>query len=141
MKSDIRWVQRFNNFVKAFYELKNAIDESKNRELSKLERQGVIQCFEYTHELAWNVLKVFLTEQDVLNLIGSKDSTRAAFKSGLILDGETWMNMIRARNLTSHTYDEDYALEVYNQIRNDFYPAFIQFADKFSELKLKSESK
>lgn len=141
MNSDIRWVQSFNNFVKAFYELKNAIDESKNRELSKLERQGVIQCFEYTHELAWNVLKVFLTEQDVLNLIGSKDSTRAAFKSGLILDGETWMNMIRARNLTSHTYDEDYALEVYNQIRNDFYPAFIQFADKFSELKLKSESK
>mgnify|MGYP000936436175 FL=1 len=141
MKSDIRWVQRFNNFVKAFYELKNAIDESKNRELSKLERQGVIQCFEYTHELAWNVLKDFLTEQDVLNLIGSKDSTRAAFKSGLILDGETWMNMIRARNLTSHTYDEYYALEVYNQIRNDFYPAFLQFADKFSELKLKSESK
>ena len=141
MKSDIRWVQRFNNFVKAFYELKNAIDESKNRELSKLERQGVIQCFEYTHELAWNVLKDFLTEQGVLNLIGSKDSTRAAFKSGLILDGETWMNMIRARNLTSHTYDEYYALEVYNQIRNDFYPAFLQFADKFSELKLKSESK
>ncbi len=141
MKSDIRWVQRFNNFVKAFYELKNAIDESKNRELSKLERQGVIQCFEYTHELAWNVLKDFLTEQGVLNLIGSKDSTRAAFKSGLVLDGETWMNMIRARNLTSHTYDEYYALEVYNQIRNDFYPAFLQFADKFSELKLKSESK
>lgn len=141
MNSDIRWVQSFNNFVKAFYELKNAIDESKNRELSKLERQGVIQCFEYTHELAWNVLKDFLTEQGVLNLIGSKDSTRAAFKSGLILDGETWMNMIRARNLTSHTYDEYYALEVYNQIRNDFYPAFLQFADKFSELKLKSESK
>ena len=141
MKSDIRWVQRFNNFVKAFYELKNAIDESKNRELSKLERQGVIQCFEYTHELAWNVLKDFLTEQGILNLIDSKDSTRAAFKSGIILDGETWMNMIRARNLTSHTYDEDYALEVYNQIRNDFYPAFLQFADKFSELKLKSESK
>ena len=62
MNSDIRWVQSFNNFVKAFYELKNAIDESKNRELSKLERQGVIQCFEYTHELAWNVLKDFLTE-------------------------------------------------------------------------------
>ncbi len=141
MNSDIRWVQSFNNFVKAFYELKNAIDESKNRELSKLERQGVIQCFEYTHELAWNVLKDFLTEQGVLNLIGSKDSTRAAFKSGLVLDGETWMNMIRARNLTSHTYDEYYALEVYNQIRNDFYPAFLQFADKFSELKLKSESK
>jgi nucleotidyltransferase substrate binding protein (TIGR01987 family) len=141
VNSDIRWVQSFNNFVKAFYELKNAIDESKNRELSKLERQGVIQCFEYTHELAWNVLKDFLTEQGVLNLIGSKDSTRAAFKSGLVLDGETWMNMIRARNLTSHTYDEYYALEVYNQIRNDFYPAFLQFADKFSELKLKSESK
>ncbi len=141
MNSDIRWVQSFNNFVKAFYELKNAIDESKNRELSKLERQGVIQCFEYTHELAWNVLKDFLTEQGVLNLIVSKDSTRAAFKSDLVLDGETWMNMIRARNLTSHTYDEYYALEVYNQIRNDFYPAFLQFADKFSELKLKSESK
>jgi len=134
MNEDIRWIQRFNNFLKAFEELKLAVKESNKRKLSKLERQGVIQCFEYTHELAWNVLKDYLTEKGIMNIIGSKDSTRAAFKVGIIKNGEIWMEMIKARNLTSHTYDETYAEAVYNGIVNDFYPAFKDFYNEFAEL-------
>ena len=79
---------------------------SRQRELSELEKQGLIQAFEFTHELAWNVLKDYLEAQGFAELIGSKNATQQAFKNGLLEDGEAWMDMIRARNLTSHTYQD-----------------------------------
>ncbi len=140
MTQDIRWIQRFNNFEKAFKQLESAIDIAKSRELTKLEKQGVIHCFEYSHELAWKVLKDFLTEKGISDLIGSKDSTRAAFKAGIISDGEIWMEMIKARNLTSHTYDEEYAENVYSEIINDFYITLNNFEKNFSDLAIKAEN-
>jgi hypothetical protein len=50
----IRWIQRFNHFDKAFSQLKEAVELAQQRQLSKLEEQGLIQAFEFTHELAWN---------------------------------------------------------------------------------------
>jgi len=131
MTQDIRWIQRFNNFEKAFKQLESAIDIAKSRELTKLEKQGVIHCFEYSHELAWKVLKDFLTEQGVVDLIGSKDSTRAAFKAGIISDGEIWMEMIKARNSIINT-DNYYNLEYLSeQILVNFFPAFLEFKRHF----------
>ncbi|MCF8152501.1 MAG: nucleotidyltransferase substrate binding protein [Sulfuritalea sp.] len=106
MTQDIRWKQRFDNYCKAFLEFKEGIDLAHERPLTKLEKQGVIQGFEYTHELAWNVLKDYLEYQGIVGLIGSRDTTREAFKRGLIGDGEIWMDMIKSRNLTSHAYDQ-----------------------------------
>lgn len=97
---DIRWQQRFANYKKALAQLKEAVELSKQRSLSKLEKQGVIQAFEFTHELAWNVLKDYLEDQGEQNIKGSKDATRAAFKVELITDGEQWMAMIQSRNLS-----------------------------------------
>ena len=134
MTEDIRWKQRFNNFVSAFRELAAAVDIVKSRELSKLEKQGLIQGFEYTHELAWNVLKDYLEEQGHPQLVGSKDTSREAFKRGLILDGNLWMKMIKDRNLTSHTYRQELANEVIDAIINDYYPAFSAFSRKFTAL-------
>ncbi len=85
---------------------------SKERSLSDLEEQGLIQAFEYTHELAWNVLKDFLEERGAAKLFGSKDSTREAFKRGLLENGTVWMEMIRSRDLTSHTYNRDIATQI-----------------------------
>ncbi len=107
MDKDIRWVQRFSNYVKALTELEEAITLSKIRELSKLERQGLIQCFEYTYELAWKTLKDFLENQGMSEIFGAKDTIREAFKLGLIVNGEIWMQMVKNRNLTSHPYDEE----------------------------------
>jgi len=76
------------------------------RQLSRLDVQGLIQCFEYTHELAWKTLKDFLEARGVRELYGSRDSTRAAFVANLIESGETWMEMIQGRNLTTYTYNE-----------------------------------
>ncbi len=131
---DIRWKQRFNNYSRAFQTLVAAVELARSRDLSELEQQGVIQSFEFTHELAWNVLKDYLEEKGITGLIGSKDATRSAFKNGLIEDGEAWMKMIEDRNKTSHTYDPVIALAVVENVLERFYPAFEKMAKKFTAL-------
>ena len=134
MKQDIRWKQRFANFLRAFKELEAAVQLSKKRNLSRLEKQGLIQGFEYTHELSWNVMKDYLADQGYTDLVGSKDSVRLAFKTGLVADGNVWMEMIKIRNLTSHSYDEELAEEIYGLVLRSFFPAFALLAEKFSSL-------
>ena len=123
--TDVRWQQRFSNFRRALAQLAEAVDLSKVRELSRLERQGVIQAFEFTHELAWNVLKDYLQDQGNPDIKGSKDATRAAFKVQLITDGEAWMAMIQSRNISSHTYDERTADLLVNAIVGSYYAQFV----------------
>jgi nucleotidyltransferase substrate binding protein (TIGR01987 family) len=124
MNQDIRWVQRFGNYRKALEQLKRAVELSKQRALSELEAQGLIQSFEYTHELAWNTLKDLLQDRGNIGIYGSKDATRESFKVGLIGNGETWMNMIQSRNRSSHTHNERTAREIVDDIVNHYYPEF-----------------
>ncbi|MBU1666237.1 MAG: nucleotidyltransferase substrate binding protein [Gammaproteobacteria bacterium] len=134
MVDDIRWKQRFSNFLKAFQTLSRAVAITEQRELSELEEQGLIQGFEFTHELAWNVLKDYLEDQGFSGLIGSKDASRTAFRNGLIEEGEVWMDMIKARNLSSHTYNPEVAENIVENILQRFYPAFENLADKMNAL-------
>lgn len=131
---DIRWKQRFNNYRKALQTLERAVALSCQRALSELEQQGLIQGFEFTHQLAWNVLKDYLEEQGFVDIIGSKNATREAFKNGLIVDGEVWMDMIKARNLSSHTYQFEVAQSLVKDILERFYPAFHALAETFAAL-------
>ena len=121
---DIRWIQRFDHFTKAFSQLKKAVELSRQRSLSDLERQGLIQGFEYTHELAWNTLKDLLEYQGIQYLLGSRDTTREAFKRGLIENGDVWMDMIKSRNLSSHIYDENTASKIAAAIVNTYHDEF-----------------
>lgn len=114
---DIRWIQRFQNYRKALVQLNYAVELSKVRELSKLEEQGLIQAFEFTHELAWNVMKDYFEYQGDSAIRGSRDATRAAFKMTLLMDGEGWMDMIKSRNESLHTYNEDTAEEIVEKVR------------------------
>jgi nucleotidyltransferase substrate binding protein (TIGR01987 family) len=123
-KSDIRWIQRFENYIKAFSQLEEAILLANKRPLSNLEEQGLIQAFEYTHELAWKTLKDFLNYQGNQEIYGSKDATRQAFKYELIENGEIWMDMIKSRNNSSHTYNESIAEEILNSIISNYYSEF-----------------
>jgi nucleotidyltransferase substrate binding protein (TIGR01987 family) len=132
---DIRWIQRFNHFSKAFAQLKEAVELSEQRKLSKLEEQGLIQAFEYTHEMAWNTLKDFLEERGVKKIYGSKDATREAFKTGLIENGEAWMKMIESRNLTSHTYNEETATAIVSAIIHSYFAEFSDFHVRMQKLK------
>lgn len=129
---EIRWKQRFNNYLKAFQTLAEAVELSEQRELSDLEKEGLIQRFEYTHELAWKVLKDYLKDKGFANLLGSKDVTREAFKSGLIEEGDDWMDMIKARNKTSHTYGSEEADAIFEDVVERFYPALATMARKFT---------
>ncbi len=132
--TSVRWKLRYNNFLKALQTLRRAVDLSGRRDLSELEKQGLIQGFEFTHELAWNVLKDYLEEQGLVGIIGSKNATREAFKNGLISDGDAWMDMIKTRNLTSHTYNTTIAESISKDILTRFYPAFVEMEQRFGHL-------
>lgn len=129
LEEDIRWKQRFSNYKKALAQLKKFIDKG---ELSELEMQGLIKAFEFTYELAWNVMKDFLEYQGSTGLIGSRDTIREAFKVEIITDGEGWMDMLKKRNLTTHTYNEDIAEEVVSAVLEKYYKLFLSFESKMS---------
>jgi nucleotidyltransferase substrate binding protein (TIGR01987 family) len=139
MTEDMRWKQRFSNFRRALQTLADAVELARQRPLSKLEQQGLIQGFEFTHELAWNVLKDYLDAQGYVGLIGSRNATRHAFKDGLIQDGEAWMDMIKARNLTSHTYNTTVAEGIATDILARFYPAFVAMGATFVALSAQAD--
>ena len=130
---DIRWQQRLANFEKALKQLKSASDLANQRALSELEQQGLIQAFEFTHELAWKTLKDFLEFKGHKELYGSRDATREAFKLGLIVNGDVWMDMITNRNQTSHTYNEKIAKEIADAI-------LLNYIDEFAFLKSKLDT-
>ena len=134
---DLRWIQRFANYQKALSTLREAIELDEKRTLTNLEKQGLIQSFEYTHELAWKVMQDVFHEQGNTSILGSRDATREAFAAELINDGQGWMDMIKKRNLTSHTYNEETADEIYEDITERFYTLFIEFDKTMTALKEK----
>lgn len=129
---DIRWIQRFNNFSKALGQLTKFIEKG---ELNELEKQGLIQSFEYTYELAWNTLKDYFEAQGETNLHGSRDVFRLAFKRGLIENGEAWMAMITSRGLTSHTYNEETAEKIAQDTVTIYYAEFVKLHTTLDALK------
>ena len=134
---DIRWEQRFSNYQKALSQLEQAVafirsqkdlfqENVKPSALDNLIRQGLIQSFEYTHELAWKVIKDYAAFQGNPSVSGSRDAAREAFEMGLISNGHVWMEMIRSRNETSLTYNAATAEEIYLKIVNEYLFAFIE---------------
>ncbi|KQS33841.1 nucleotidyltransferase substrate binding protein [Dyadobacter sp. Leaf189] len=138
-EQDIRWEQRFENYKRALAKLGEAVQLDSMRELSELEKQGTIQAFEYTHELAWKVMQDFFIYQGNSEIRGSRDATRQAFSANLITDGDHWMEMIKNRNLTSHTYNEVISEEIYKNIVSEFYPLFVAFQETMEAIKANEE--
>jgi nucleotidyltransferase substrate binding protein (TIGR01987 family) len=130
-EQDIRWLQRLSNYRRALSQLKKFIDKG---DLSELEQQGLIKAFEFTHELAWNVLKDYFEYQGNSNINGSRDATREAFQHQLISDGETWMGMIKSRNQSVHTYNKETADEISGLIVARYFALFVALEAKMSEL-------
>ena len=109
---DLRWQRRFQYFLIAFLLLEEGVVKHNNVGISNLEEQGLVERFEFTRELAWNVFKDYFEYQGNNDITGSRDATREAFKKGLIDDGESWMEMINSRNLSSHTFNEEISKEI-----------------------------
>lgn len=145
---DIRWEQRFSNYNKAITKLEESVkyiqhnflndeDELDTEDLGyvvdELIKEGLIQRFEYTHELAWNVMKDYAFFQGNSTVGGSRDATREAFKLQIINNPDTWMDMIQSRNKTSHTYNEETANEIFGKIINEYFPLFLDFRNVMEE--------
>ncbi len=123
---DIRWQQRLSNYSRALAQLTRAVELTRQRPLSELEQQGLIQAFEFVFELAWNVLKDYFLYQGDPSINGSRDAIRSAFKRGLIEEGEGWMEMIKSRNQTAHTYNEAVAREITGLVCERYHVLFLQ---------------
>lgn len=136
LNKDIRWHQRLSNFDKALLRLTEGVELAQQRALSPLEEQGLIQAFEYNYELSWNLIKDFYEEQGEVNIQGSRDAFRLAFKRNLITEGETWMAMIKSRMLTSHTYNEATAKDIADKIKAEYWPMFSQLNQVLNNIKM-----
>lgn len=142
-KKDIRWEQRFSNFRKALAKLSEAnelvVSKLKENEayinnddevegiVEGIIKEGFIQRFEYTFELAWNVMKDYALYQGNTDISGSRDAIRFAFSTQLIDNGEIWMEMIQSRIKTTHIYNEETANEIFLKVLNEYYPEFLKF--------------
>ena len=136
-KKDVRWMQRFNNYKKALSNLSEAVELASQRELSRLEKQGLIQSFEYTYELSWKTIKDFFESKGEVEILGSKDAFRLAFNRGLVTMGEVLMETVESRKQTTHTYNEDVANEIYHDIIDKYYSAFKELEKIFDREKMK----
>ena len=133
MEQDIRWKQRFANFEKAITQLSEGIEQNSSTPFD-IVKEGIIQRFEFTHELAWKVMKDFLEHEGFLNITGSRSATREAFNIKLITDGQSWMDMIESRNETVHTYNGEILETEYRKIVSNYHPLFIAFYEKMRTL-------
>ena len=125
MTKDIRWKQRFINLSRAFGLFESAVQSNVT---SKLEKEGVIQRFEYTFELCWKTLRDYLRYGGIEAEL-PRDVIKQAFANGLILDGQKWIDMLESRNVMAHTYDEAAFEKVYVKITKEYYAALKQVFD------------
>ncbi len=123
---DIRWKQRFNNLKKAYGRLSDA--NEKFAALSVLEKEGLVQRFEYTFELSWKTVKDYLESKGVATQF-PREAVKEAFASGVLADGEAWIDMLDNRNLMSHTYQEEVFREVVDKIHRIYIPAITQLVE------------
>jgi nucleotidyltransferase substrate binding protein (TIGR01987 family) len=124
MEQDIRWKQRFENFNNAFQLLKE-VRELDYAKLSQLEKEGIVQRFEFTLELAWKTLKDKMENDGlILDQISPKSVVREAFANKYIDQADEWFQMISNRNLLSHTYDLSVFEKVVPVILNEYISIF-----------------
>ena len=127
---DIRWRQRFQNFEKAFMQLKVAIEEEG---LNELEKNGLVQRFEFTIELAWKVMKDFLEEKGFSFNPSPKDTLRQAQQARYITYAQTLIDGVGLRNDLSHDYNMEKFESAVTEISNDIFPALEQLYQFFKQ--------
>ena len=98
---DIRWKQRFQNYKNVLSNLKKSM-EIENLDI--VQKAGLIQFFEITYELAWNLMKDYLQEQGYIDVKSPRNAIKRAFETELISDGHKWLELLNDRNLTAYSY-------------------------------------
>lgn len=131
---DIRWIQRYDNNHRACTRLLAVTTSGRSSvDLTELEREGLTQRFEYTFELAWKVMQDYLRYKGYLFEAGPNGTMKQALEDGLIQDQDAWRQMAKARNLLSHTYDEEDALAISEEIYSVFAPLLQQLDESLKK--------
>jgi nucleotidyltransferase substrate binding protein (TIGR01987 family) len=115
---------KLSNLNKALQRLKEAVEEFKQQNASDVVRDGVIQRFEFTYELAWKTTKVFLEDLGIVDINSPKATIKEAYAQRLITDEENWLLMLNDRNMTSHMYKEEMAVEIAERISSCYIKEF-----------------
>src|SRR5690606_31893752 len=137
---DIRWIQRFNNYRRALARLGEAVALTKERDLSELEQQGLIQGFEFTFDLAWKTLQDYLRHHKRPNDNGGPNVIiNQALEDGIIKGEEVWKAMKKSRDLTAHSYDEATADDIAGNIVATYYGLFIQLETRLQLERINEE--
>ena len=133
MTQEVRWHYRFRNFSRAYSLLREAF-EQEIEDLNDLEKEGVIQRFEYTFELSWNTLKDRLEHDGVVMAsVTPRNIIRTAVASGLITEGQTWIDMLDDRRKTAHRYDIEMLEDVLTNIQNNYLAILYELHQRLSD--------
>ena len=116
---DIHWPHRFQNFTKSMLHLESALQIS-NPDI--VQKAGIIQFFEMSFELAWNMVKDYLEEQGFIDVKSPKSALKKAFEMGLIENGHDWMDLLLDRNQTMYAYEDKKATELVLLIQQKYQP-------------------
>ena len=137
MNPDIRWKQRFQNFDRAYVLLRQALEQGPVP-LNQLEKEGVIQRFEYSFELAWKTIKDYLEQSGlVISPVTPRQVIKDAFAAKVLSDGQVWIEMLDHRNLLSHTYDFAIFEKAVEAIAARYLPAMEQIHEFLMQETLK----
>jgi nucleotidyltransferase substrate binding protein (TIGR01987 family) len=129
INKDTRWIQRFQNFEKAYLFLKEAVSKES---YTPIEIGGLVQAFEFTFELGWKTIKDFLYEQGITTNF-PREAIKEGFHTQIISEGQIWLEMLEKRNELSHTYNEEVAKKAIQIIQESYYPAINQVYHYFKE--------
>ena len=139
-KDKPRWQQRFDNYKRAYFLLQEAIETRSQTSLNQLEKEGIIQRFEYCCELAWKTIKDYLESQ---NIVFSQITPRAVLKeaiaSKLISNGQNWMEALDTRNAMSHTYDFKKFEKAIEEIAKKYLKCFSELYETLAAKNLEEE--
>ena len=127
---DIRWKERFQNFTKSMKYLEKALQIV---EPDIVQKAGIIQFFEMSFELAWNMLKDYLEEQGFVDVKSPRGALKKAFEMNLLENGHDWMDLLQDRNLTAHVYDEQKATEMELLIQRKYFPLLKELHTSFNQ--------
>lgn len=131
---DIRWKQRFENFEKAYVKFLKVLELHKKDVNDEVYKMALIQSFEFTYELSWNLLKDYLVESGiVLTEKTPRSAIKEAYGAKIIEDGQLWMDIIKTRNILSHNYSESESEEAIQKITDIYYLEFSRILQFFKE--------
>jgi len=131
--TDIRWQQRFSNFKKALEKLGSVVNGRNYHDLSELEKEGLIQRFEYTFELAWKTLQDLLEYKGYQDIAGPNPVLEQSLKDGYIANEQAWRRMKKSRELTSHTYNSETAEDIAQNIFDNYYSLLKNLEQRLEE--------